>query len=205
MNGGGVPGDTQGSRTDAEKAYWASLYEKYHNEVRARFARRVRCPHDVDDLMQNVFLNIMVRGGDFEQPRTYLFAVARHQLLAYWRQQKRGLQIAASRAEADPDTPAGLDHDSDPLKQLSSKETQAQVKTMIGSLTPALRDALRLRYIDGLHLNAAAARAHCSRFALRKRLVRAKRSLMELWQAGRTKKRTQGHPNNTTVRPAVRS
>ena len=69
MDGGGVPPDTQASDAEAEKAYWASLYEKYHKEVRARFARFVRCPHDVDDLVQEVFTSLIRRGDTLRHPQ----------------------------------------------------------------------------------------------------------------------------------------
>lgn len=61
-------GDTQARGVTPENAYWADLYEKYHEEVRARFARSVPCPHDVEDLVQNVFTGLIRRGGTLTHP-----------------------------------------------------------------------------------------------------------------------------------------
>jgi RNA polymerase sigma factor (sigma-70 family) len=132
--------------------------------------------------MQTVFLNLMVRGGDVQNPRAYLFAVARHELSFYWRRRKRSMLVAriVSDGEGDDDAGAELrDWASDPLIQLSQREMYTTVDSLIDGLSPALNEALRLRYFDGLRLKVAAARAGCSCIALKKRLERAKLSLSE--------------------------
>jgi len=48
----------------SQQVYWAQVYERCHRRVRAYFARNVRCSHDVDDLVQEVFTNLIARGDD---------------------------------------------------------------------------------------------------------------------------------------------
>ncbi len=81
----------QGSGLTARQEYWLRLYQQYHEEVRRYFARRVKCSHDADDLMQMVFLNLIAHEGDLQDPHAYLYAVARHQLFFYWRRRNRSV------------------------------------------------------------------------------------------------------------------
>jgi RNA polymerase sigma factor (sigma-70 family) len=179
--------DAQGAGLAARREYWRRIYEEHHEVIRCYFTRYVRHRHDIDDLMQTVFLNLMVRGGDVENPRAYLFAVARHELSFYWRRRKKSVLVArivSGWAGEYADGAERWDRNSNPLIQLSHKEMHATVGSLVDSLSPALSEALRLRYFDGLRLKAAAARAGCSCLALKKRLERAKRSLTEGWQIG---------------------
>lgn len=179
--------ESQGAGLAARREHWRRIYEEHHEVIRCYFTRYVRHRHDVDDLMQTVFLNLMVRGGDVENPRAYLFAAARHELSFYWRRRKRSVLVArivSGWAGEDADGAERWDRNSDPLIQLGRKEMHTTVDSLIDGLSPALSEALRLRYLDGLRLNAAAARAGCSCLALKKRLERAKRSLTEYLQTG---------------------
>jgi RNA polymerase sigma factor (sigma-70 family) len=171
---------SQGSGLTARQEYWLRFYKQYHQDVRRYFARHVKCSHDVDDLIQTVFLNLLAHRGGMQNPHAYLCAAARHQLCSYWRARSRHslAERVLSRVPDDPACAAELcDRDSDPLHQLGLGEMHQTVAAMIAGLSPALSEALRLRYIDGLKLDAAAACAGCSCFALKKRLARAKRSL----------------------------
>jgi DNA-directed RNA polymerase specialized sigma24 family protein len=85
----------QGAGPTARQQYWMEFYKKYHEEVACYFARHVRCPQDVEDLVQMVFLRLMGHRGDLRNPRGYLHIVARHQLYAHWRRKKTSLPAAS--------------------------------------------------------------------------------------------------------------
>ncbi len=178
---------SQGSGLTARQEYWLALYQQYHEEVRRYFARHVRCSHDVDDLMQMVFLNVITHCGNLQNPHAYLHAMAQHQLSFYWRCRDRSVLMARTLfrgPENSADETVFCDCDSDPLHQLSRQEIHRAISVMIDGLSPVLSEALRLRYVDGLQPRAAATRAGCSRAALKKRLARAKRSLLEYLRIG---------------------
>jgi RNA polymerase sigma factor (sigma-70 family) len=178
---------SQGSGLTARQEYWLRLYQQYHEEVRRYFARRVTCSHDVDDLMQMVFLNVIAHRGDLQNPHAYLHAMARHQLSFYWRCRSRSVlmeRVLFRGPEDSAEETGPCDRDSDPLHQLSHREMHRVIDARIDGLSPALREALRLRYVDGLPPRAAATRAGCSRAALKKRLARAKRLLLECFHTG---------------------
>ena len=162
---------------------WMRVYEEYSDQVRRYFARRVKCSHDVDDLVQNVFADLLGHCRHLSNPLMYVRSVARHQLSAYWRHRQRSPWLHPILSEKDDDLLdliACSDPESDPLERLLSKETAWVVNSMMASLTPVLTEALQLKFFHGLNLDEAAARAGCSRETLKKRLTRARRSIIEL-------------------------
>jgi len=168
-----------------ERAYWAKVHEQCHGQVRAYFARNVRCPHDVEDLVQEVFANLIEHGASLDAPETYVRAVMCHQLCAYWRRRKRA-DLAVERMEKARSNRRDVEELScagggNPLAQLAETEMQHKLVSMIGELSPGYAEVLRLRFIKGLRLDEAAAQAGCSREAMKKRLSRAKRSLERLY------------------------
>lgn len=166
---------------ERERDPWTALYEDYYEEVKRYFARRVRCSHDVEDLVQEVFLEVLGHFRNVLHPRSYVRTVARHQLSAYWRQRKRHLLIDDILPDYDDESliHVGSRLEPDPLERLLHKETAALVGAMVGRLTPALAEAVRLRFLKGLALPEAAAQAGCSTETLKKRLKRARRSFIE--------------------------
>lgn len=172
LRDGGTPQDTECS----------GLYETYHQQVRGYFAKRVRCPHDVDDLVQNVFTSLMAHRGRMLNPQVYVHFVVRHQLSAYWRKRRRPptLQVLHDGRE-EYEGIVCRDADSDPVNYLSSREAARTVHSTISRLSPLLAEALRLRLLNGLALSEAATKAGCSLPTLKKRLQRARQSFMELY------------------------
>jgi RNA polymerase sigma factor (sigma-70 family) len=163
------------------------LYKDHYEQVRRYFAGHVECPQDVEDLVQTVFLNLMANSGDLTNPRRYVQAVARHQLYAYWRHKRAGLdieRILSVRSDNCGADATADDPDSNPLEELSHKEMQQLVGSLISHLSPALAEALRLRFLNDLRPEEAARRAGCSREALKKRLKRAKCCLAGCLAAG---------------------
>jgi DNA-directed RNA polymerase specialized sigma24 family protein len=157
--------EAQGPGPTAQQQYWMEFYQEYHEEVARYFARHVKCPQDVEDLVQMVFLR---------------------QLYAYWRRKKTSLpaSIASAPVEDYAASVMEADWDSDPLEQLSSREMQEVMASLMTCLSPVLAEALQLRFVHGLPLDEAAVRAGCSREALKKRLLRAKQSLTGYLMAG---------------------
>jgi len=178
--------ESQGCGSTTRQEYWLELYREHHKVIRRYFARHVRRRHDVDDLTQTVFLNVIARGGTVQNPRAYLLVAARHQLSCYWQRRRRSVLLAHTVTGGEG-TAGGIEpcgREGDPLRQLSERETRTTVHSLIDSLTPALSEALRLRYVQGLCLKMAAACAGCSCVALEKRLERARHLLLARWQRG---------------------
>ena len=181
---GGAGGSGQESAGKPECMDWAKLYEEHHDRVRAYIGRRVRCSHDSEDLVHDVFASVMARGGHLEKVEFYVLAVARNRLCRYW--QKRGKDVINRQAfelrdddQAVADS-ALCDYESDPVVQIAKREARRIVVSMMAELSPLSVQALRLRFVDGLTPQEVAERVGCSRETMKKRLTRARGALLEL-------------------------
>ena len=157
--------------------YWAEIYLAYHEELRHYFAKYVKSPQDVDDLVQSVFVRLIAHNCTLQYPRVYVHVVARHVMCSYWQRKKQSelieRAVSSSCDDRDKDT-TRCDLESNPLRQLAKGETQVIVGSMMAGLSPVLAEALRLRFMNELQPGEAAAQAGCSRETLKKRLRRAK-------------------------------
>jgi RNA polymerase sigma factor (sigma-70 family) len=137
----------------------------------------------VEDLVQEVFARLIAHRHYLQHPQAYVRAVAKHRLYSYWRNRRRDAtseQQAIVRCSGAVMGLTTCDWESDPLEQLTHREAQAMVGTMITCLSPTLGEALRLRFMGDLRSNEATARTGCSLGAWKKRLVRARRAFTEL-------------------------
>jgi len=62
-----------GARLTAPQQYWMGVYERCYEELRGCFAQHVRCPHDVDDLVQEVFLSLLAHSYNPRQGSNILW------------------------------------------------------------------------------------------------------------------------------------
>jgi RNA polymerase sigma factor (sigma-70 family) len=180
----GRTGEPQRNDSAPEHDRWMRLYEDHYERVTRYFARRVKCPQDVEDLVQNVFIDLFGHYNHLLYPKVYVQVVARHHLFAYWRQKRRWLLMGEVLSHWDDDPilcERYCDPESDPLAKLLSKETSGIIQSIIDGLTPALAEAMRLRFVNGLKPKEAAAHAGCSAETLKKRLKRARRSLAQVY------------------------
>jgi RNA polymerase sigma-70 factor (ECF subfamily) len=70
--------------------------------------------------------------------------------------------------------------DTGPLQRLARREMADRVQCAVGRLSPSLRDALLLRYLEQLSAEEAAEVAGITQVAFKQRLVRALKQLREL-------------------------
>lgn len=171
-------------RDDSAPDYdrWTVLYEENYERVKRYFARRVKCTQDVEDLVQNVFTGLLGNYSHIEKPEVYVRIVARHELFAYWRRRRRKMLIAQILPQGDDGLASDVrshNPESDPLAHLLSQESAGIAHRLVGHLTPALREAMMLRFLSGLPPSEAAARAGCSMEAMKKRVMRARETLVE--------------------------
>lgn len=161
---------------------WRGLYEEYHMEVRGFLATYVRCPHDVDDLVQDVFMRV-VRGDHVPRgPQLYIRVVARNRLRSYWREKRHTTREAVTAAKTDELMNRLVsERELDPLEQLTRSEARQVLKGALDHLPEGLSQTLRLRVVQGLSVAEVARQLGCSRDALKKRLRRARRLLLEVY------------------------
>ena len=76
-----APGSSQVTLADFgedEASRWENLMRRFDRPLRGYFASRIRNPSDIDDLVQEVFVQLLRRasGGPIEHVQQYLFQVA---------------------------------------------------------------------------------------------------------------------------------
>lgn len=181
---GGTGGPGQESVGKPESTDWAKLYEECHDQVSAYISRRVRCPHDSDDLVHDVFVSIIARGGYLEHAEFYLLAAARNRLCRYWHKRDKDVISGQAFELRDEDRAASdsalCDYESDPVTQATRRETRQVVLSMMGELSPLLMQVLTLYFLEELTTQEAAEHAGCSHETMKKRLTRARGALLEL-------------------------
>lgn len=150
-----------------------AAWRAHESELRRFLARKIGDPHRADDLLQDVFVKAMRHGQHFctlEQPRAWLFQVARNALIDDVRRQR-------PTEDLDADQPAPLPDEASPLDALADC-----IERNLPQLEAADQEILRRCDLDGwrqqdfadrngLTLAATKARLRRARLRLRQRLI----------------------------------
>ncbi len=161
----------------------ATLYLKYAPQVRSYIASHVSSVADTEDLVQEVFIQVCQGKGHYDSSkavRPYIFGIARNVIRRYDRRTKRSPRTMPA------DSMNGLSLKQHMRERLDSggRVEVDQFKRIVGEMETSLplkaREAVRLRFIEGLSLKEAAAKAGCSIGAFYTRLERATKTLREI-------------------------
>jgi RNA polymerase sigma-70 factor (ECF subfamily) len=154
-----------GGRTAAHTAIW----DRYAPHVRSIVRRSIRIESDVEDLVQEVFLQFyrshtLLR--DREALRAYICAIAYHVTI-------RELRFRSARKRTALDTEAL--RWSIPPADFEAREAIAGVRAALDQLDPIDRRAFVLRHVDGLELAEIAAVLEMSLATVKRRLAKVGR------------------------------
>jgi RNA polymerase sigma-70 factor, ECF subfamily len=133
--------------------------------------RRVADPHELEDVYQEVFMAIFEARHTYEPGRPFepwLFAIARNIAVDYSRRRwtrAHWEELVAELPEQPSDT---------------STTVTPELSAVLAELPPDQREAFSMLKLDGLSVEAAAARAGVSAGALKVRAHRAYKSLKRL-------------------------
>ncbi|MBM3107723.1 sigma-70 family RNA polymerase sigma factor [Pseudomonas sp. P66] len=112
--------------------------------------KRMDNASDAADMTQDVFaqwLGYRDRSR-VEQPRAFLFQVARNLLNDHWRRQRVRHAVLDEQSQADDVT--SLDTRNDPLNHAQQQQRLEQLKRVLAELSPRRREALMLHRFEGL-------------------------------------------------------
>jgi RNA polymerase sigma-70 factor (ECF subfamily) len=144
-------------------------FRDHESELRGYLLRRVSDKHLADDLLQEVFVRALRSGQGFcglDNPRAWLFQVARNALVDQRRLEKHAVPL--------PDDLVEKSEDGRPVDALS--ECLARV---LSELPAADREILQQCDIDGVKQQAFADAHRLSLSAVKSRLLRARQRLRE--------------------------
>lgn len=157
---------------------WAHLYARYGDEVKNYFITQTGCPHDAEDLAQDVFMGLLCCANLPENVHAYIRTVTRNRLRRYWRQKTRDADITQEETlsnVAGRYSQAPTSHGQDPFEQLARRDMSTFVTCVLSQIPATLAQAIKLRFIAELSLEEASRKLGCTQGALKKRLQRAKR------------------------------
>lgn len=165
---------------DAERV-WHELHTSLHGFV----SRRVREPADVDDIVQQVFLQVhrsLPTLRDADRLHAWLYQTARRAIVDHYRASARRREVpVGSAADVVPDGILTLDRDRDDTSAL--QELASCLQPLLGELAEADREALRLIEVDGVTQAEAARRLGLSVSGMKSRVQRARTRLRAVVEA----------------------
>lgn len=146
--------------------------------LRGYFQRRVRDPHEIEDLVQDVFVRIAGRaGGDrIDNLNAYVFRTAASVLAD--RARRRSTHSADAHVAFDPDLHAGVDVS--PERYLSDREDLQLAVAALLSLPERTRVIFVLHRLEGMGYREIGGRLGISTSAIEKHMARAVRHLMTI-------------------------
>jgi RNA polymerase sigma-70 factor (ECF subfamily) len=163
-------------------------FDRWAPLVRRRLLRLLRDPSTAEDLLQEAFLRLWTRAGQWDGRGTlrgWLVAVAtnlaRNHLRALRRRPVRRLELPSTDEEDEDMVPGWMVDQAavGPPEAAERAETRRRVRRMVDQLTEDKREALRLVYEEQMDLGAAAYELDVPRGTVKSRLFYARRELAE--------------------------
>jgi len=155
------------------------LVEKYQRKLARLLQRLIRDPAEVEDVTQEAFIRAYralptFRGDSAFYTWLYRIAVntAKNHLMAMGRRAMTGVEADAALDEGEQ-----LQDINTPESVLMSKEIAVTVNAAIEELPEELREAIRLRELDGMSYEEIAKAMDCPIGTVRSRIFRAREAI----------------------------
>ena len=157
------------------------LYERYHNRIYAFALSCLASPHDAEDAVQEIFLNV-ARAVNQYQPRNrfkaWLFQIAANRIRDIGRREnlqhfRFGQRLKLLRTN---------DRISDQGQQVRRMETQNEIQRMILNLNADERTILILKEFEGLDIDSIAHIVGLTPGNVRVKIHRARKKLVDIMQ-----------------------
>jgi RNA polymerase sigma factor (sigma-70 family) len=165
----------------------AILYLKYAPQVRAYIASHLSSIADTEDLVQEVFSQVCLSKGRYDSSKEvepYIFGIAMNMIRRYRREKERSPETMPADSLNGLSPSYHIRVSIDPVRRPSAKQWKRILSRPDMGLSVRLRQAIELRFIEGLSCEQAARRLVCSKWAFYKRIERAMRLLREVLKAG---------------------
>ncbi|RON57112.1 RNA polymerase sigma factor [Pseudomonas frederiksbergensis] len=127
----------------------ADSFRRFYGDILHYLRKRTDNPSDAADMTQDVFTQWLDYGerAKVEQPRAFLFQMARNLLRDHWRRQKVR-HIVQPNHDTAPEPLTDDQHD--PLAGAQRLQRLEQLKGVLAELSPRRREALMLHRFEGL-------------------------------------------------------
>lgn len=132
-----------------DRSAFSELVERYYSMVHGLALSKVGDWSAADDIAQEVFLLVWVNVKGLRQPRAFpvwLRRIARNAAINWLRSQQYRARVSEPLARRLQDKPPGTP---DPAAAASRQECLDQIGEALRSLSPKLREAIVLYYVEG--------------------------------------------------------
>jgi RNA polymerase sigma factor (sigma-70 family) len=165
-------GEDEASKTDVFTRHASAM----RLPLLAYFRRRVREANEVEDLVQEVFLRLMVRGtpDHLDGASGYIFQTAASVLAD--RRRRRTVRHADDHVSLDPESHG--DADFDPHRIAAGRQSLRAAAAALLTMPERTRTIFLLKRLEGLRYQAIASQLGISVSAVEKHVVRAMEHLM---------------------------
>jgi RNA polymerase sigma-70 factor (ECF subfamily) len=151
----------------------ALFYEEYRKNLYAFCYRMILNKQAAEDLTHEVFLKVLVHIASLRENsafRSWVFGIARNEVFGYLRRERTGEPLEKNE----------LWDSQSPLDVLLEKEETRVVQKLLLRLSPAYREVLVLREYHGLSYTEIAAATMSTELAVKARLFKARKAMLEL-------------------------
>ncbi len=144
---------------------FAELVRRYQAPLRRVARSRLGRAEWAEDVVQETFLAAFKSSASFDPRysfRTWLWTILLHQCHGHFQRRQRSVPVQPLSHECRESVAQDDSLDGAPLARLLARERSAQLEALLGQLTLAQADALRLRFFGGLKFQEIADAMQCS-------------------------------------------
>jgi RNA polymerase sigma-70 factor (ECF subfamily) len=160
---------------EAIKTQFLSAYDAYGNAIFRFCVLKVSTSELAQDITQEVFMRYwqsLRKGEDLKNERAYLYTVARHLIIDWYRKKKE--------ASLDALTDTGLEFRDENAKSITTQSEIREILEVIEKLDEDDREALLLRFVEGFSPKEIAELLDESANVISVRIHRALKKVQEL-------------------------
>jgi len=161
----------------SDEAALAALYDRYRLILFGLLVRILNSREEAEDVLQEVFLQVWRRAGDYDEQRgkpfTWLVTLTRSRAIDRLRALGSRQRLATSAAQEQPE------EDSDALKETYRSEQKEIVRRALADLPEEQRRTLLLAYFEGLTQSEIAAKINAPLGTVKTRMRSALTKLRE--------------------------
>ncbi|MFT3998223.1 MAG: sigma-70 family RNA polymerase sigma factor [Asticcacaulis sp.] len=165
------------------RAVWLSQHVLPHEAALRQWLSGWRLDTlDIDDVVQETYAVLASRPSvsDIRNPRAYCFQTARSIILMHLRRSK----VVSIRAVEDVERLGPVADEASPEQQVSDREQLHRLAMAMGELPEQGRQAVFLRFIEGLSQREIGQRMGISENAAQKHIVKSVHRLMNIFGRG---------------------
>ena len=159
------------------------LYDQYHIDLYQYVYYMVKNQHVAEDIVQEVYIKVLKSYQNFRgesSEKTWLFSIARHTTMDFFRKQQRQKNKLANFFNKDQDLARIKDHDPLPEEVAQLNDEMKRIYQLLDHCTLDQKNVLILRYIQSLSIYETAQILEWSESKVKTTQHRAIKKLQEM-------------------------